>query len=55
MTLQDALRHFKTRSQIARVLGIERQAITRWKDGIPVRRQFELEILSKGKLKRAKS
>jgi hypothetical protein len=54
MTLQDCIKHYGSRNNIAKALGIKRQAITRWKEGIPVRRQFELEILSRGKLKRSR-
>jgi hypothetical protein len=53
MTFTEALRHYGSRNQIAKALGINRQAITRWAvSGIPVRRQFELEELTAGKLKR---
>jgi len=53
MTLRDALKHFGSRAQIARALGVSRQSITRWQHGIPLRRQYELEDITGGKLKRA--
>lgn len=55
MTLQDCIKHYGSRNNIAKALGIKRQAITRWKEGVPVRRQFELEILSRGKLRRSRN
>lgn len=55
MTLKDALKHFGSRNKIAKALGIKRQAVTRWKDGIPLLRQCQIELLTSGKLKRAKA
>jgi hypothetical protein len=52
MTLTDVLKVYKSRNKIAQLLGIKRQAVTAWVNGIPVRRQYELEELSNGKLKR---
>ena len=53
MEFIDALRHFGSRNKIAKALGINRQAITRWAEaGIPLMRQYQLEELTGGKLKR---
>ena len=54
MNLQDALRHFGSRNKIAQALGVSRQSITRWRDGIPLVQQYRIEELTKGKLKRVK-
>ena len=34
--LEDAVRLFGTKSKLARALGINRQAITKWSDGEPI-------------------
>lgn len=53
MEFKEALKHYGSRNKIAKALGINRQAITRWADsGIPELRQYELEALTDGKLKR---
>ena len=53
MEFKEALKHYGSRNKIAKALGIHRQAITRWAySGIPELRQYELETLTGGKLKR---
>jgi hypothetical protein len=54
MKLQDAIGYFGSRNKIAKALGVTRQAITRWRDGIPALQQYRIEEMTKGKLKRAK-
>jgi transcriptional repressor of cell division inhibition gene dicB len=55
MTLIDAIKVLGSRNKIAQALGISRQAITRWKYGIPEIQQYRLEELTKGKLKRKRA
>ena len=52
MTLEEALKVVGSRNKIAKLLGCTRQNITRWAhDGIPLVRQYQLEELTRGKLK----
>ena len=55
MTLDEAIKVIGSRGKIAKLLGCTRQNITRWQfDGIPMLRQYQLEELTKGKLKRVR-
>ena len=51
MTLKQVLKHFKSKADIARALNIQPQALTNWNKHIPMRRQYELERITEGKLK----
>ena len=51
MLKQDALRFYKSKMGLARVLGVTRQAIQGWGDTVPLDRALILQDLSKGKLK----
>ena len=54
MKTQDAIKYFGTASRLARALGIERQAVSAWGEKIPSGRQFQIEVITKGKLKAEK-
>jgi len=47
----DAIRFFGSKAELARALGIKRQAITSWRDRVPLARQYQIEQLTGGKLK----
>ncbi|HEO1391270.1 Cro/CI family transcriptional regulator [Legionella pneumophila] len=54
MSIDELGSYFKyNQSEIARLLGIQRNAVHRWfKTGkIPLTRQFQLEVLTNGELK----
>ena len=51
MTLDQAIRLIGSRNKIAKLLGVSRQNVTRWQYGIPMARQFQIELLTQGKLK----
>jgi transcriptional repressor of cell division inhibition gene dicB len=51
MKTKDAIRHFGSASALARALGIWKTAVSQWGDTVPQRRAFEIERLTKGKLK----
>lgn len=51
MTKQEAIEHFGSGAELARQLGIERSAVSLWGSEIPSGRQFQIEVLTKGKLK----
>ncbi|WP_129141497.1 Cro/CI family transcriptional regulator [Modicisalibacter coralii] len=53
MKTKAAIEHFGTASAVARALGITPHAVIQWGDVVPIRRQYELERITKGELKAA--
>jgi DNA-binding transcriptional regulator YdaS (Cro superfamily) len=51
MTKQSAITYYGSQAALARALGINRAAINAWGDGIPIGRQYQIEVLTAGKLK----
>lgn len=51
MKLSEAVAHFGTEAEVARKLNIRPQAVYQWGDEVPMRRQYQLERMTKGKLK----
>lgn len=51
MNLQEAIKFFGTKKALAEALDIGRSAISNWGDEIPPQRQYQIQIISKGKLK----
>ena len=53
MKLDEVLKHFNVKpSELAAILKVTRPAISQWKvSGIPETRQWQIQILTKGKLK----
>lgn len=52
MNYQQLVEHFKTPSEAARVLNMDRRAIWQWqRRGIPEARQYQIEVLTNGALK----
>ncbi len=51
MTMKEVLEHFKTQAKVAEALGISQASVSQWGDNVPRLRQFELQLLTKGKLK----
>lgn len=51
MKLDDAINYFGSKKKLAEALSIGRSAITNWGDEIPEARQYQIQILTKGKLK----
>lgn len=51
MTTQEVLDHFGSASTAAKALGIKRQSIYLWGEEPPEVRQFQIQVLTKGKLK----
>lgn len=56
MTFQEVLDHFGTKRKIATDLGITIQAVQQWADSgkVPLGRQFQIELVTKGKLQAQK-
>lgn len=55
MTLNEAIEHFGSKKGIAEALKINKSTVTNWGEQIPRGRQFELQVLTKGKLKAVKT
>lgn len=51
MTYEQAIKYFGTESEIARSLGVKPPSVSEWKDGIPIGRQYQIELATKGRLK----
>jgi transcriptional repressor of cell division inhibition gene dicB len=51
MNTKDAAAHYGSKTALAEALGISRAAVSLWGDTVPEARQYQLEILTKGKLK----
>lgn len=53
MTTADAVSHFGTTAKLAAALRIKPQAVYQWGQEPPMGRQFEIQTITKGKLKAA--
>lgn len=51
MKTKDAILHFGSKSQLAKNLGVTKGAISQWPDDVPQLRAYQIERLTKGKLK----
>lgn len=51
MDLNDLKNHYGSIPNAARALGLVRQAVYQWKDGIPALRQIQIERMTIGALK----
>jgi DNA-binding transcriptional regulator YdaS (Cro superfamily) len=50
MTKKEAIDHFGTATALAKALGITLEAVSQWRD-VPMRRQYEIERITKGGVK----
>ena len=51
MNINDAIKHFGSKTKLAAALGIHPSAVTQWGETIPTTRQYQLQVISKNKLK----
>lgn len=51
MKLSEAVAHFGTEAAMARKLGIKPQAVYQWDGKVPMGRQYQIQLMTKGKLK----
>jgi len=51
MTFNEVIEHFGSVAAVASKLGISDKAVYLWKEGVPKGRQWELQAITKGKLK----
>lgn len=50
MYLQDAIKYYKTKVEIARALNITRQTVQKWPEIVPIGHAAVLHLLTDGKL-----
>lgn len=50
MKTREAADHFGSKKKLAEALGIQPSAVTMWGETVPISRQYQLQILSSGKL-----
>ena len=51
MKTEDVISYFGSKANVAKALNIGRPAVTNWGENVPLARQFEIQVLTKGKLK----
>lgn len=51
MNMNDAIKHFGSKTKLAVALGIKPSAVTQWGDSVPESRQYQIQVMTKGKLK----
>lgn len=51
MKLGDVVDYFGSKKKLSEALGISGPAISRWGDEIPLARQYQIEVITNGKLK----
>lgn len=51
MTTEEAIRHYGTQVKLAAALGIYQSSVSEWGDHPPAARQFQIERLTRGRLK----
>jgi hypothetical protein len=51
MTKADIVQHFGGVTAAAKALKTNRQTVQRWRDKVPLGRQYEIQILTGGKLR----
>lgn len=51
MNIDDAIKYFGSKKKLADALGIRPSAVTQWGVDIPAIRQFQIQVISKNKLK----
>lgn len=51
MKTQEAADFFGGKKKLADALGVSASAVTQWGESIPVIRQYQIQVLTKGKLK----
>ena len=51
MRTQDAVDFYGNKAEVARALNIRRQAVVQWGELVPIARAFQLQVLSRGRLR----
>lgn len=55
MKTKSAAEFFGSKKKLAEALGISPSAVTMWGDDVPELRQYQIERITKGKVKRSES
>ena len=55
MRTQEAIDHFKTSKALADALGVKPSAISQWGEVPPLPRQYQIQVLTKNKLRVTKA
>ncbi len=50
MKTDQAISHFGSYAALARALGVDQSAIRHWKGEVPLLRQYQLQVITAGKL-----
>lgn len=50
MKTDQAVKYFGNKSKLAKVLGINRSAVTRWGDVVPINQAWKIERITGGKV-----
>lgn len=51
MTTLEVIKFFGTKAEVSRALGCTKSCVTMWGDEPPQSRQWQIQVLTKGKLK----
>ena len=51
MDYKSLIRHFKTQQLAANALGLDQSTISGWRSGIPLLRQYQIQVVTSGKLR----
>jgi len=51
MKTSEAIKHFGSAAALARALGVRPPSVSGWGEYPPVTRQFQIQVVTKGKLK----
>lgn len=51
MKTSEVIEHYGSKAAIAQALGISKASVTNWGDEPPAGRQYQLQIMTKGRLK----
>jgi|DEB0MinimDraft_10_1074344.scaffolds.fasta_scaffold134013_1 hypothetical protein len=56
MTYKQLIRHYGTQVNAAKAIGVTKGAVCQWQHtGVPILRQYQVELLTNGKLKADKA
>lgn len=55
MNLDQLIAHFGTQEKAAEAIGVTQGSVSAWRRGIPVPRQFQIEVLTQGALQADRS
>lgn len=47
--IEEVISHFGSKNKLAKILGVTPQALTKWKDGVPKGRAYQIEVFTEGK------